>query len=1250
MPGKGEDITTRFGIDISDLKAGIQDANRQIRLANSEFKAASSGMEDWGNSADGLSAKIKQLTAVQEAETIKLKLLKEQYRQVAEEQGETSEGAQNLLIKINNQEAAVNKTTAQLKSYENRLSDLKAAEEEAARAAETQKNAYESLGDTINAQEAELKSLKTQYAAVALEQGENSDAAKELGRQIEKLSSDLEGSRADMKGAEAAADSFDRTLDDLEDSAKDAGDGFSILDGAVSVFVGNLMSSALGSVKDFVTGIFDLVDATEEYRSMQAKVAGSAETFGYSLEFANDKYKEFYQYVADDQMATNAITNLMGMKVSTDTVSDSADAAIAVWSAYGDSIPIESLTESMNESAQVAKVTGTLADAINWASRSNEEWSAIMQGHTGAQKAFNDAVSAGLPVEDAYSAALAACADTQERADLIAQTLNSTYGESRRTYDELNGSILDANKAEQELKDTQADLAETVQPLQTKFTQLKNKALKEMSPAIGDVTEEFSGLIDDIDWDGAADMIGDLMETGADGAKFLINNIEPISAVVKGAATAWLTYKAAQLASNGITTITNSLLAITTGSMGAATAATAANTAATTANTAATTALSAAQMLTPWGLIAGLIGGVVVGLGSYISATADSTEKLTENQKATEELVEKYEEFNDQLEQNKQAREDSVKTAETEIASADILVDKMEKLAEKENKSNAEKDMMKSYVEQLNEILPELNAQYDAEADKLNISTEAIRNNIDATKDLTVAKAAQENLADIAEDLAAAEINLAEAEEQHKTNSEALEEAKAKATDAYLKWIDAGRQMSGEEYGVWQKASKAQADAQEAYDKSKKLVEEYGTEVKGLNQEYEKTEQFAQDRLDSAELQKSLDALVEQARAAGIEVPQAVQDGITEGSYALPASVEEMQSLIQYDDMLKDAEEAGITIPETLSEGISSGAITPSAAVQQMNNLVTFNDLLQKTDAAGLAVPDELARKIAEGQMKPADAIQWMEDLVEYNDLLDKAEEAGIEVPETLQESILAGKTLPSIGIAQINSLMEAEANKSGPAMEKAGGNASGKYAGGVSAKKQAAVSAASVIASAAASAADGVSFYGAGADAGQGYINGIRSKISAGVAAGAAIALAALNSAKRTQQSNSPAKKWIAEGDNAGTGYVLGVEQNKKAAEKSGAGLVESAMAAAREYARKNGFSGGIPISEVKNSLSGSISQMRAGGGSFGMAMAAGQEIQTVKEITFNQYNNSPKALSRLDIYRQTKNQLFAGKAGYNV
>ena len=62
-------------------------------------------------------------------------------------------------------------------------------------------------------------------------------------------------------------------------------------------------------------------------------------------------------------------------------------------------------------------------------------------------------------------------------------------------------------------------------------------------------------------------------------------------------------------------------LAITKTATTASTAATVANTAATNASTVATKALALAQKMTPWGLVAGLIGGVMVGIGSYIAST-----------------------------------------------------------------------------------------------------------------------------------------------------------------------------------------------------------------------------------------------------------------------------------------------------------------------------------------------------------------------------------------------------------------------------------------------------------------------------------------------------------------------------------------------------------------------------------------------------------------------------------------------------
>lgn len=119
-----DESTTKIKVDLSQMKKEFQEAQRQIQLVNSEFKAATAGMGKWSDSADGLSAKINQLNGVLNAETTKLSSLQEQYELVAREQGENSKGAQELLIRINNQKAAIQNIYSSLTHYTEQLNNL----------------------------------------------------------------------------------------------------------------------------------------------------------------------------------------------------------------------------------------------------------------------------------------------------------------------------------------------------------------------------------------------------------------------------------------------------------------------------------------------------------------------------------------------------------------------------------------------------------------------------------------------------------------------------------------------------------------------------------------------------------------------------------------------------------------------------------------------------------------------------------------------------------------------------------------------------------------------------------------------------------------------------------------------------------------------------------------------------------------------------------------------------------------------
>lgn len=262
--------------------------------------------------------------------------------------------------------------------------------------------------------------------------------------------------------------------------------------------IGGVATAATGAV----TGLLALESATEEYRVAQGKLNTAFEAAGYGPETASKAYGDFYKILGDTDTATEASQLLAKLAENEEDVSTWTDIAAGVFGTFGDSLPIEGLIESANETAKVGQVTGTLADALNWAGIS----------------------------EDKFNEKLAKCTSESERNQLIMSTLSRTYDQASAAFYRNNEALIQARENQILLDDTLSQLGETV-------SKVKNNLLSEFLPSIASVVTAFNDLVNGVDGADEAlsaaigDMVTALVEKLPD---FLSFGVDVLQAILQG--------------------------------------------------------------------------------------------------------------------------------------------------------------------------------------------------------------------------------------------------------------------------------------------------------------------------------------------------------------------------------------------------------------------------------------------------------------------------------------------------------------------------------------------------------------------------------------------------------------------------------------------------------------------------------------------------------------------------------------------
>ena len=340
------------------------------------------------------------------------------------------------------------------------------------------------LGKEIDAQKKKIETLRKALENASTSFGENDRrtqqwqiqlnnaqaALNNMERELDQNQRAIDSMGDEMRDAAQQTDKFGDEIDDAADKTDKASGKLekvgSVLKG-LAVAAGAAVAAAGAALAGLTKSFLDLAESTREYREDQAKLDAAFTTAGFTAEQAGEAYTGFYAILGEEDRSVEAVNHLAKLCSTEEELAQWTDIAAGVWATFGDSLPIEGLTEAANETAKTGTITGQLADALNWAGVN----------------------------EEAFQAALDGCSSEQERAALITDTLNGLYQEAAENYKTLNGDVMEAQRAQALLTDAYAQLGAIAEPIMTTLKTMAADVLTAMIPFVSLMGEGLQGVL-----------------------------------------------------------------------------------------------------------------------------------------------------------------------------------------------------------------------------------------------------------------------------------------------------------------------------------------------------------------------------------------------------------------------------------------------------------------------------------------------------------------------------------------------------------------------------------------------------------------------------------------------------------------------------------------------------------------------------------------------------------------------------------
>lgn len=351
------------------------------------------------------------------------------------------------------------------------------------------------LKDSIKETKSKLDVLKEAQSQVTAQykKGEiDAGQYRAFQRELETTKSKLSSLKDEKKNIHVIGTAFKEAKDKVEPVIKKVEKVGSVIGGATSKAVkftatlGKIDTAMIGKAADgfkkytqtigvglaaVTTALAANVEASREWNSDMTKLKTNAETSGNNFDFMKSKMQDLVAITGESDSSIEALSNLMAVGFSDEQMTPAINALSGAVEKFPDTLKIESLSDSLQETLATGAATGQFSELI---------------GRMG------DSV-------DDFNAGLQNCTSEAERQQYALDWLaNSGLSEINDEYQSANKSTLDYERASFELQDAIASLGTAFTPVMAGAKGMAADFLTKSLPAVQKLSGGFTKLFDGV--------------------------------------------------------------------------------------------------------------------------------------------------------------------------------------------------------------------------------------------------------------------------------------------------------------------------------------------------------------------------------------------------------------------------------------------------------------------------------------------------------------------------------------------------------------------------------------------------------------------------------------------------------------------------------------------------------------------------------------------------------------------------------